>query len=132
MGGTRSVNIFNCQEGKQQCFLLFCALLSYLDMIYKSFILNLNLIDPTDLRMHPLLGVCPAWEQCVCVCGERRYRDRLCQAIGSAAFGGTTHMPGVKLVSSGKIGQLSCLGPCIVLINAAAVSYQECLQGEAW
>lgn len=40
-------------------------------------------------------------------------------------------MPGVKPVSSGKIGQLSCLGPCIVLINAAAVSYQECLQGEA-
>lgn len=34
-------------------------------------------------------------------------------------------MPEVKPVSSGEWGQLSCLGPCIVLINAAAVSYQE-------
>lgn len=40
-------------------------------------------------------------------------------------------MPGVKPVSSGERGQLSWLGPRIVLINAAAVSYQECLQGEA-
>lgn len=33
------------------------ALAPYLYMIYKSFILNLNLIDLDDLGMHPLLGV---------------------------------------------------------------------------
>lgn len=81
MGKAKSLNIFNCQKWKQQCFLP----LPYLYMIYKSFILNLNLIDLADLRMHPLLGVCPALEQYVC---ERRYRDRLCLAIGRAAFWG--------------------------------------------
>lgn len=38
--------------------LLSSALVPCLYMICKSFILNLNLIDLADLRMHPFLGVC--------------------------------------------------------------------------
>lgn len=53
---------------------LVCASLPYLYMICKSFIPNLNLIDPADLRMHPLLGVSAACERCVW--GEEIQREQ--------------------------------------------------------
>lgn len=63
----------------------------YLNIIYKSFILNLNLIDPADPRMHPLLGA---------ICMLRGDRGR--QTVAEQPLGRTTRMPEVKLVSSGE------------------------------
>ena len=69
-----------------------CALAPYLYMIYKSFILNLNLIDLADLRMHPLLAV---W-------GEEIERQAVSGWKAEQPSGRTTRMPEVKPVSSGE------------------------------
>lgn len=93
-------------------------------MIYKSFILNLNSIDLGDPRMRPSLGAGPG--------RERRVRGEDVERQTVSGYRQSDHrMPEVKPVSSGEWGQLSCLGPCIVLISTAAVSYQKYLQGES-
>lgn len=97
-------------------------------MICKSFIPNLNLIDPADLRMHPPLGVSAACERCVW--GEEIRKE---QTAVQRLQAGTGHKPGVEPVSSGGRGQLSPpTAPRIVFTAAAAASYRGVFAEGGW
>lgn len=106
--GELGMNIFSSQLSSSSASSLLCALVPYLYMIYKSFILNLNLIDLADLRMHPLLGVCPVWRCCVWgeeierqTAGYRQgnlrggplacQRSNLCQVGSEASWAASAH-----------------------------------------
>lgn len=99
----------------------YCASVPCLHILNKSFILNLNLIDLTDLTMSPSPGVCPALEPRMCGEGLAKQTESVWR--GERLSGRMSHMPEVKPVSSGEWGQLSSSGPRIVFTHAAGVSY---------